>query len=322
MWFDIFIMKISVVMALYNGSRFILEQMLTILEQTRLPDEVYFSDDGSRDNTVEIVQDFINEHNLSDSWHIHVNEQNKGYAKNFLNASMAATGEIIFFSDQDDLWLPDKIEKMSVIMANNSKINLLCSNLEPFYTDKNTRKWSKKDLADMRNDGVLEYRSITGNCFHIGRSGCTMCVRKSFLEKIITYWTSGWAHDDFVWKMAMLTDSIAVYQYVTLKRRMHSNNTTVIRVRTKDHRIKQLNEMSLQLEAIKCFCKDNDITDSKKINIIEKNIRSVSLRLKVVKNKSICSWIRLFFCYRDCYPRIKGLYLDLYLALFGTYKGV
>ena len=58
------------------------------------------------------------------------------------------------------------------------------------------------------------------------------------------------------------------------------------------------------------------------LNIIEKNIRSVSLRLKVVKNKSICSWIRLFFCYRDCYPRIKGLYLDLYLALFGTYKGV
>ena len=315
-------MKVTVVMALYNGSRFIIEQMATILNQTRLPDEVYLSDDGSKDNTVELVEQFIQEHNLSDSWQVHINEKNKGYAKNFLDAAMMTTGDIIFFSDQDDLWISDKIKKMSAIMENNEDISLLCSNLEPFYEDEDTRKWSKKELADMKNDGSLEHRSMKDGYFNLGRSGCTMCVRKSFLESIMPYWTKGWAHDDFVWKMASITDSCAVYQYTTIKRRMHSNNTTVIRERTREKRIIQLDETYQQVLSLQKFAQDNRITDKSIEKLLNKNARAVELRQRVLKRRSIISWIKLWLKYKDCYPRIKGLYLDLYLAFKRTYRGV
>lgn len=315
-------MSISVVMATYNGSRFLIEQMESIYEQTLKPDEVYFSDDGSIDDTISVIQSFIDRHQLAGQWKIHINQKNKGYAKNFLDAALHARGNIIFFSDQDDIWIPDRIEVMADIMEQHKEINLLCSNLEPFYQDEDTRKWSKKDLAQMKNNGSLERYSFSNGDFNLKRSGCTMCVRKDFLEKIISYWTQGWAHDDFVWKMASLTDSCAIVQYTSMKRRMHSNNATVIRERTRAWRITQLTETAEQVVSLRKYAQDNNILEKRISDLIEKNKKAVELRTNVLKKKSIISWFKLWFGYKECYPRIKGLYLDLYLALFDRYKGV
>lgn len=315
-------MKISVVLALYNGSRFIVDQMVSILNQTRLPDEVYFSDDGSKDNTIELVEKFIQEHNLSDSWRIHINKKNKGYAKNFLDAAMMTTGDIIFFSDQDDLWVSDKIEKMASIVERNNQIKLLSSNFRPFYEDEDTRKWSRKDLAKIKEDCSLEFCSMKNKCFHLRSAGCAMCIRKDFLKEIYPYWTKGWAHDDFVWKFAALADLGALFQYTTVKRRMHSSNATVIRERTREKRIIQLDETYQQVLSLQKFAQDKGITDKSIEKLLNKNVRAVELRQRVLKKKSIISWLKLWLKYKDCYPRIKGLYLDLYLAFKGTYRGV
>ena len=105
---------ISVVMATYNGERYVEKQLQSILNQSLMPDEVIIRDDGSNDSTVQIVQEFIKKHNLS-SWEIKINEENLGYRKNFANLLSLANGDYIFLSDQDDEWLGDKIEKMSTI---------------------------------------------------------------------------------------------------------------------------------------------------------------------------------------------------------------
>lgn len=315
-------LKISVVMATYNGSKFLEEQMNSIYEQTIKPDEVYFSDDGSTDKTIDVISAFIEKYQLSESWKIHSNQNNKGYAKNFLDASLQAEGDIIFFSDQDDVWISARIEIMANVMEKNRDINLLCSNLEPFYYESDTRKWSKKDLAQMRNDGTLDRCSFAKGDYHLKRSGCTMCVRKSFLKHIVPYWTPGWAHDDFVWKMAALTDSCAIIQYTSMKRRMHSNNATVIRERTKSWRLSQLSEISAQVASLKKYVRKNGIVDETVLNLLDKNVKAVGMRKRVLQYKDIISWVKLWCGYKDCYPRIKGLYLDLYLAFVGTYKGV
>lgn len=77
---------ISVVMATYNGGKYIERQLTTLLEQTRRPDEVIICDDVSTDNTAQLVQKFIKEHSLSDKWHFSINEKNLGYRKNFAQA--------------------------------------------------------------------------------------------------------------------------------------------------------------------------------------------------------------------------------------------
>ena len=313
-------MKTSVIIATYNGIKFIEEQFDSILAQSVQPDEVVITDDGSKDNTRKIVQRYIDEHGLNETWHLYVNEKNKGYAKNFLDGAMLTTGDIVFFCDQDDIWTSDRIKKMSEVMLKNPKINLLCSNLEPFYYEEDTCKWSEKDLEVMKTDNSLEKCTLTPKYFHLQRSGCTMCIRKNFLEEIMPYWTANWPHDDFVWKMAVVSSSCAILHFISMKRRMHSNNATVIRVRTRQWRINQLHEYRIQYASLKKFAECYKL-DDKKMKIIQHNINSVGKRINVVEKRYIWDWINLYLNYSNCYPRKKGLYLDLYLAILNKYKG-
>lgn len=314
-------MKTSVIIATYNGSKFIEEQLDSILAQSVQPDEVVITDDGSRDNTKEIVQRYIDEHGLNGAWHFYANEKNKGYAKNFLDGAMLTTGDIVFFCDQDDIWTPNRIKKMSEVMAENSKINLLCSNLEPFYYEEDTCKWSEKDLEVMKTDNSLEKCELTPAYFHLQRSGCTMCIRKTFLEEIMPYWTANWPHDDFVWKMAVVSSSCAILHFISMKRRMHSNNATVIRVRTRQWRINQLHEYQMQYVHLNKYAQKCSALN-KYLDIINKNIKSLKHRISLVEHHNFFVWPVLAIKYKDCYPRIKGLYLDGYLSVMKEYKGI
>lgn len=313
-------MKASVIIATYNGSKFIEEQLNSILAQSIQPDEVVITDDGSKDDTRDIIQKYIDDHDLNESWHLYVNEKNKGYAKNFLDGAMLTTGDIVFFCDQDDIWIPDRIRKMSEVMEHNPRINLLCSNLEPFYYEEDTCKWSEKDLEVMKTDDSLEECKLTPGYFHLQRSGCTMCIRKKFLEEIMPYWTANWPHDDFVWKMAVVSSSCAILHFISMKRRMHSNNATVIRVRTRKWRINQLHEYELQYASLKKYANKFILNEEEK-KIIDRNVDSVKVRLNIVEKRRLLDWIILCCNYRKCYPRKKGLYLDLYLAVLNKYKG-
>ncbi len=106
-------MKISVCMATYNGEKYIKEQLDSILCQIVENDEVIISDDSSTDNTVEIINAFND-----DRIKIYKNEKEKGYTRNFENALEKASGDIIFLSDQDDIWIEDKVKKMTEILEN------------------------------------------------------------------------------------------------------------------------------------------------------------------------------------------------------------
>lgn len=108
---------ISVVICTYNGEKYIKEQVASILRQTRQPDEIVVCDDCSGDGTVDIVKDML------ENWHgikkIAVNEKNLGYKKNFEKAIGLSRGDIIFLSDQDDVWHAEKIQKIEAVFKEN-----------------------------------------------------------------------------------------------------------------------------------------------------------------------------------------------------------
>ena len=79
-------MKISIVMATYNGELYIEKQLASICNQTVPPDEIIISDDRSSDNTISIIKSFINKNNIAQKTNIYVNNTQLGFAKNFLNA--------------------------------------------------------------------------------------------------------------------------------------------------------------------------------------------------------------------------------------------
>jgi glycosyltransferase involved in cell wall biosynthesis len=103
-------MKLSIAMAVYNGEHFIQEQLDSYARQSRLPDELVVSDNASVDSTVDIVRDFAERAPFRVG--LFVNERNLGVSKNFENAIDKCTGDIIFLSDCDDVWYPDKLKVM------------------------------------------------------------------------------------------------------------------------------------------------------------------------------------------------------------------
>lgn len=116
----------SVCMAVYNGAEFIEQQLSSILHQSKRPDEVILCDDGSADDTVEIIRRFIEENQLKSSWRLYQNRQNKGYPGNFYHAMGLCKGDIVFLADQDDIWCERKMERMCQVMAERPEAKAVC----------------------------------------------------------------------------------------------------------------------------------------------------------------------------------------------------
>lgn len=97
---------ISLVMATYNGAKYLREQLNSIFNQSVVPDEIIIVDDCSTDNTLSVLSEYKDRGNFK----VFVNEKNKGVNANFEYAISLAQGDYICISDQDDVWFPNKIE--------------------------------------------------------------------------------------------------------------------------------------------------------------------------------------------------------------------
>lgn len=99
--------KISVAMTTYNGEKYLREQLDSLYSQTRIPDEVIVTDDSSSDNTVKILEEYKKNKGLK----YFINEKRLGINKNLGKCISLCSGSYISFCAQDDIWLPEKIEK-------------------------------------------------------------------------------------------------------------------------------------------------------------------------------------------------------------------
>lgn len=171
---------ISVVMATYNGEKYIIEQLESIMRQTVPVDEVIICDDMSKDNTVELIKEFVEENNLQSIVKLYVNTSNMGYIKNFYKGIKRTKGQLIFLSDQDDIWENNKVDRMLAVM-NQYKAEVLCSNFS--IIDANGVAYTKSVRLPNFICGALEGLSqikflplLFGNV----AQGCTYC----FTEKV------------------------------------------------------------------------------------------------------------------------------------------
>ena len=137
-------MKISVALCTYNGQQFIDEQLDSIFTQTFPVDEVIICDDCSNDNTVEIIQKYMVKY--PSIIQLYINEKQLKTIKNFEKAISLTTGDYIFLCDQDDIWIPQKVQKMIKNMKENPRALLLFSNgdlIDDDGTYLNTTLWKE-----------------------------------------------------------------------------------------------------------------------------------------------------------------------------------
>lgn len=307
---------ISVVVTLFNGEKFIKEQLNSIRMQTNPVDEVIIVDDASTDDSTKITNSFINYYNLY-NWKLIINKTNLGFAYNFIKGIKKCTGNVIFLCDQDDIWNPDKVKIMYNIMDKNQQLMVLSSRYS--LIDQNGKKINK-------NPGVVNYAMINDGSIAnitpeslIGSSyirGCAMCFRKEIVEMIPDLELKNLLGHD--WIINILSALIGENQCVNLdlfQYRIHTSNVSLSAVNRKtllgdcDKRIKGLQESINAYIFIY-----NNLTQyknsSKRIaKKIKKQIAFERKRLQVIKNRSLRTWISLLIslsCYKQYYNSVLG----------------
>ncbi len=306
--------KISVVIASYNGEEFLTEQLDSIRNQTLPPDELIICDDRSTDCTVKIAEEYIKQHKLENSWKVFVNESNLGYADNFDNAAKKASGELVFFSDQDDVWDLDKIEIMAGIMDGHPECKVLCSDYIPWYTGENAPKAPKSVMDRMPDNGALKEVKLKKRSIYIGALGCCMCVRNDFYNAINHYWFVGWAQDDRMWKMAQCAHGCLILHRNLIKHRIHGNNTSTYgKYHTKERRIKLFTQMLEAEKQMIRYLSDNN-AEGKETKIIKNHINMMEKRIALIGKRKVLNSISLLG-YLPYYERKKSYLVELYMAL-------
>lgn len=131
---------ISVIIPMYNNSAEIIKTLDTVYNQTVLPYEIVVCDDGSSDNSVSLVKNYFenNKDIIANTKIIMQNNQGAGAARN--NAIKNTSGKWIAFLDSDDLWMPNKLEKVCAIIKKYEDINIISHNEYSIYGENNKNK--------------------------------------------------------------------------------------------------------------------------------------------------------------------------------------
>ena len=222
---------LSVALALYNGEKFLEPQLDSLLQQTRQADEVILCDDCSTDRTAALAERFIEEHGLS-HWKLFRYEANGGYQRNFCRALEQATGDLIFLCDQDDVWLPHKLEEMERLCEAHQEILSLSSSFQ--MIDAKGKPLEETESPGWSNHGLVPMEVGQGELVQIPFSvilqynlfpGCTTVVRRELKDRYLQSSERQMPHD---WELNLLAGSeegLYFYNRPLIAYRIHGNNT-------------------------------------------------------------------------------------------------
>lgn len=194
-------MKISVALCTYNGEKFLSEQLNSILDQTYNVHEIIICDDNSSDQTINIIKSFQNKY--PDLIFLYQNNPELGTIKNFEKAISLTTGDLIFLSDQDDIWFENKVYKYSEFFQQNKKCLLLFSNGDLINEGGNEiqstlwEKWGFDESLKLTwEDNKMAFKFLVEGVNKI--TGATICFHKSLKKHIfpmnlpLNYWHDAW----------------------------------------------------------------------------------------------------------------------------------
>ena len=212
--------KIDILLATYNGSQYLPEQLDSILNQSYGNINVIIRDDGSSDNTVMIIKEYEQKDNrvklLND------NLGNLGFVRNFEELMKNSTSDYIMFSDQDDIWYNDKVEisytRMKAIEESNGKS---C----PILVHTNSRIMNYETRTkSLFISNYAKKSSFENSFFNFFVQGSTILINKSLKREALPFSKEVYLHDRY---LHLIAEFVGVRSYIdkpTMDYRQHSNN--------------------------------------------------------------------------------------------------
>jgi glycosyltransferase involved in cell wall biosynthesis len=214
--------RISIALCTYDGSRFLQAQLDSFAAQSRLPDELVVCDDGSADDTVAIVERFA----ATAGFPVRVvcNEQRLGSTKNFEQAIRLCTGDFIATSDQDDVWLPDKLALCEAALEAEPARGLVFTNAE--VVDDALRPLGHRLWEAIHFGPWRRWRVRRGHGFRMLLrqwlvTGATMMFRAQHRAQVLPI-PPNWVHDGWIALVIGALAPIAVVERSTMLYRQHA----------------------------------------------------------------------------------------------------
>ena len=216
----------SICLATYNGSEYIEKQLNSIIGQLGENDELIIIDDCSKDNTVDIIESYNDRRII-----LHKNKSNLRHVKTFEKAIGLAKNELVFLSDQDDIWLDNRLKIFENYFNKNPKVELITSNF--FCIDENDILIENL----LRKVGSTESFSYNKNIISIltgsiGYYGCAMAFRKNLIKTILPIPDYIEAHDLWIAMAANMRKTNLHIDEKTLYHRIHQNNASNLNRKT------------------------------------------------------------------------------------------
>lgn len=283
---------VSVVLATYNGEKYLRKQLESIKQQTVNPTELVISDDHSTDSTNRIIEDFFEElHGIKTIYNR--NRTNVGFIQNFRKALSFATSDYIFLCDQDDIWHKKKLESMLFDMENNQDIQSLVTSFRLIDENDNEIKMSESEI--LTNNHFLKRRVSKMEIVRISPTevslqnvspGCTSAHRYGIVSEYLRRSDlQGIPHDWALNLIASHRNGLFFRNTPTISYRIHSENAIGIKKRATCacERSEVLDEHIKQLEEARKF-EDLSSSASRHLSILRRR------KLSLARN-SLFSWI-------------------------------
>jgi glycosyltransferase involved in cell wall biosynthesis len=215
--------RISVCMCTYNGERFVALQLQSVLDQLGTADEVVICDDRSTDNTVEIIRSF-NDPRVR----LYVNDERLGVVANFDRCLSLTTGDLIFLSDQDDVWRPNRVQEVTRVFASNPDVSAVLTNAAMIDAAGQILMERYVPMSAQRANGTLRaLRNVAKNTY----LGCALVFRRTMLAYILPIPSDVPMHDMWIGIINDLYGRTFHLDLPLLDYRVHDRNTTTPMVR-------------------------------------------------------------------------------------------
>ena len=289
--------KINILMATYNGRRYVAKQVESILNQTYKDFRLIISDDGSTDSTVKILQEYEKNDSRVE---VYSQQENLGIVSNFEFLIGKVRSELFMFADQDDVWEPDKIEK-TLEKMNKDNLDLVYTDLEVVDSKLNQISpsyWKLKGL-DYRIKKYNNFESLYLNNFI---TGCTMLVKSKWINEFMPLPKESKyvLHDYWISLIVSQKGKIGYLDEPTLKYRQHSNNKVGSKI--KAEQMETLDDVrnlfiNVKLEHFNLFIKNENKFVSDDFKKLNRQALEYYKSLKEIKNfsfKGIGNFFKLY----------------------------
>ena len=290
--------KIDILLATYNGQEFLREQIDSILNQSYQDFNLIISDDSSEDETYKILKEYEKKDSRI---RLFRQEKNLGLIQNFEFLLKQVTSDYFMFSDQDDIWKENKIEK-SINKLKQEKAALVYTDLE--IVDKNLEiiypsYWKYKNIYKK----IKKYNNFEALYLNNFVTGCTILAKSNYIKDIVPLPKTSkfMLHDYWTALVIASKDKIAYLDEPTIKYRQHKNNRVGSSRRSdKIEKCRELRDLIIRVK-------------KEHIKMLEENILKIN-------SKEIVKYTKPALEYFKALEKETNIYLKSWTLFFKLYK--